>query len=297
MPRSSVLAQRVPGPAGLPNAMAVGIPAVLFGLLFWPVIQGLMAAWRTDPDNSHGLLIPFISGYLIWTQRAALASEPRRASGAGLGVLAAGLALYVLSAAGHIEMGQRVALVVALNGAVLYNFGGRIFRRLWFPLLFLFLMIPLPVTLVGAVSFPLQLFATECSYYLLQALAVPVEKVGNLLRFPQGTLEVAEACSGIRSLLSFFSLALVFAYLRPGRWPGKLFLVLSAIPIALGANILRITASGWAAFVYGIQAAEGFLHDFSGFALFALGLAAFFLASCFWKEFFERSGPSRAGLP
>jgi exosortase len=260
----------------------------LFAALFWPALESLGRAWMSDPDSSHCLLVPLMSAYLIWSRRAELAAVPVKSAGAGLAILVGSLLLYTVSHWGGIELGRRAAIVSALNGAALYNFGWGVYRRILFPMLFLFLMIPVPVSVMSLASFPLQLFATEWSARLLGFLNVPVAHAGNLLRFPQGTLEVVEACSGIRSLLSFLTLALFFAYKSEGRWPAKAILTVSAVPIALAANVLRITISGVAAYVYGVKVAQGFLHDFSGFALFILGLAVFFLEARALENLFGR---------
>ncbi len=251
--------------------------AAFFALLFAPALRDLLQVWLKDPDNSHGLLVPLASAALLVRDRRTWLDAERGSSATGLALLAGALLLHLLSLLGGIVLGQRLALVAAINGAALYNGGGAVYRRMRFPLLFLFFMIPLPDALHDAAAFPLQLFATAAARTLLARIGVPVLRAGNLLRLPGGTLEVAEACSGIRSLAAFLTIAVFFA--RPLRAPaaGKAMLVLSALPIALGANVLRITASGLLAFVYGLPAAEGFLHQLSGFALFLFGLGAFFL--------------------
>ena len=134
-------------------------------------------------------------------------------------------------------------------------------------------MIPVPYSLLGTVSLPLQLMATKVSAALIQAGGIPVYREGNMLYFVGTQLEVAEACSGIRSIMSLTMLAFVFAAMLPGGWKKKAVLVVSAIPIAMLANIIRISGTGILAHFFGDKVARGFLHEFSGIAIFIFGFA------------------------
>jgi exosortase len=271
-----------------PYPLLLGLPAALFLTVFWPVLPDLATDWARDPDNSHCFLIPLVSAYFIRKRWDQISWKDARPFAGGLAVLLGALGLYLLSYAGGIMVGQRLALVAVLNGAVLYNFGIAIYRRLLFPMLFLFLMVPVPVAVLDLFAFPLQLFATAQAHDLLLRLGVPVLRAGNILHFPQGSLEVVAACSGIRSLLAFLTLGLIFAYIDTGRWPRKTWLLASTVPIALAANVLRIVCSGLLAFVYGPRMAQGFLHDFSGFALFLLGILIFLAEARLIKDLFTK---------
>ena len=168
-------------------------------------------------------------------------------------------------------------IVCSLIGLVLFNFGKEVTKILAFPLLFLFFMVPVPVSIHGLVAFPLQLFATGIARTIIQALGIPVLQEGNMLYFAQTHLEVAEACSGLRSMTAFLMLSVLFAYFMAPVWWRRMLLVLSVVPLAIGANIVRITGTGILAHFFGARIARGVLHDFSGLAVFALGLGCLFL--------------------
>lgn len=268
--------------------------AALTAGLFWPILPALVQAWMEDPESSHCFLIPIVSGYLIWSKRDVLAKTETGSSLWGLAATLGGVLLYLLSLVGGIEVAQRVSLVTVINGLVLYNFGYAFYRQIMFPMLFLFLMIPIPTTLVGMISFPLQIFATTASKNVLLNLGVPVIQMGNILHTPKGSLEVVEACSGIRSLVSFFTLSLFFGYWTGSRMLTRSILVVSTVPIALAANVLRITFSGWIGFAYSMKLARGFMHDVSGFLVFAFGLVVFLAEAHYLKEWLEKPASQEA---
>ena len=172
---------------------------------------------------------------------------------------------------------MRAMIVFSLTGLVLFILGKKIFRLLLFPLFFLLFMVPVPVSIEGMVAFPLQLFATKISAGIIQFCSIPVLREGNMLYFVQTQLEVAEACSGIRSITSLTMLSMIFLYLMPAGWKTKAVIFLSAVPIAIIANIIRVSGTGILAHYFGDQVARGFLHEFSGMAVFIFGFALLFL--------------------
>ncbi|MFZ2948004.1 MAG: exosortase/archaeosortase family protein, partial [Desulfuromonadaceae bacterium] len=220
---------------------------------------------------SHGFLVPFMSGYFAWDRKSQLNSATISSSWNGCVVLFLSLVVYVLSFAGGLAFPARVALVLSLLGLIWCLLGNQIIRILAFPILFLLFMIPVPYSLLSLVSAPLQLIATKISAQLIGACSIPVYREGNMLYFVGTQLEVAEACSGIRSIMSLSMLAFAFgSFLRDG-WKNRIILVLSAIPIAMVANIIRIAGTGVMAHFYGDKVAKGFLHEFSGIAIFVFG--------------------------
>jgi len=238
---------------------------------FIPVYNGLWHDWINSSNNSHGMLVPLIAGFLIWTKREQLRNARIAGAHGGGVILAAALVIYLLALAGHVAVLQRTMIVFSLIGLVIFNFGGTVFKILAFPLLYLIFMVPVPVSIYTLVAFPLQLFATDVAHFLIQALSIPVLQEGNMLYFVQTQLEVAEACSGLRSMMAFIMLGALFAYLMQKSWPRRSVLILSAIPLAIVANIIRVTGTGILAHFYGGQVARGFLHEFSGLAVFAFG--------------------------
>jgi exosortase len=163
-------------------------------------------------------------------------------------------------------------VLFSLIGLILFTLGKEILMLLAFPLFFLIFMIPVPDSILSLVSFPLQLFATNISSSLIQTFSIPVYREGNVLYFVQTHLSIAEACSGIRSIVSFIMLSAIFAYMLNKGWVRKIALLVSAIPLALFANIVRVTGTGILAHFYGSKVARGFLHEFSGLAVFAFGV-------------------------
>lgn len=250
---------------------------VLWFLSFVPVYPSLVRIWLNHSDNSHGILVPLVSAFFIWQQREKLRTVQFVTWNWGGIILGLSMGFYLLSFAGGIEVVSRVMIVFSLIGLVLFTLGKAIFSVLAFPLCFLIFMVPVPDSILNLVSFPLQLFATEISAFLIQTLSIPAYREGNMLYFAQTQLEVAEACSGIRSVMSFGMLSFIFAYLMKKIWWKRILLVLSTIPLALFANIVRVTATGILAHYFGDQVARGFLHEFSGLVVFAFGFVLLLL--------------------
>jgi len=245
---------------------------LVWAALFAPICPEMVREWLGHSDNSHGFLVPVMAGYFAWNRKSQLNSATISSSWNGCVVLFLSLVVYVLSFAGGLAFTARVALVLSLFGLLWCLLGNQIIRILAFPILFLLFMIPVPYSLLSLVSAPLQLIATKISAHLIGACSIPVYREGNMLYFVVTQLEVAEACSGIRSIMSLSMLAFAFgSFLRDG-WKNRIVLVLLAIPIAMAANIIRIAGTGVLAHFYGDKVARGFLHEFSGIVVFAFGL-------------------------
>lgn len=256
--------------------VAMAALLALWAVAYYPVVPEMVHTWFGHSDNSHGVLVPVISLYFLWAKQEQIARTPIQGSGWGLALLLAVSLFYVVSFLGGIAVFQRLALVVSLIAAVWACLGTQMLKCTAFPLFFLFFMIPVPDTLLSMVAFPLQLVATKISADMIQMCQIPVYREGNMLYFVQTQLEVAEACSGIRSIMSLSILSVVFAYISTGNWWRKAALILSAIPVALVANILRVTATGILAHFFGDQVARGFLHEFSGLVVFFFGMVIIF---------------------
>lgn len=243
----------------------------LAGLVFAPALRVLADQCQEDSNNSHIAFVPFISAYLIWQARSKLAALPESSSGRGLAVLLVGLSLYLLGQIGQMQVVSNLAIALSAVGLIWYNLGDAKARSIAFPLFFLLFVVPMPNALVTLVSFPLQLFATAVSANAMDAIGIPVLREGNMLYFAHTQLEVAEACSGIRSMMAFLMLGALFAYLTRGRAGRRLLLVALAVPLAVVMNILRVTGTGILAYAYDDRIARGFLHEFSGLVVFAAG--------------------------
>jgi len=243
----------------------------LWFVCFIPIYQNLVRVWLNHSDNSHGILVPLVSAYFIWQQKDKIRSTQWSTWNWGGVVLAGSMGLYLLSYAGGIEVVARSMIVFSLIGLVLFTLGKTAFALLVFPLCFLIFMVPVPDSILELVAFPLQLFATKISTFLIQGVGISAYREGNILYFAQTQLEVAEACSGIRSIMSFGMLSFIFAYMMHKIWWKRILLILSTIPLALFANIVRVTGTGILAHFYSAKAAMGFLHEFSGLVVFAFG--------------------------
>lgn len=258
----------------IPDKLRILSLILLWLLLFAPILPGMIREWFSHSDNSHGIIVPFVAGYFAWARLNRLHTVNISGSWWGCAALVAAVALYVLSFAGGLAFPARVAMVFTLFGLIWCTLGGGTIRVMAFPILFLLFMVPVPYSLLNLVSGPLQLVATKISASLIAACSFPVYREGNMLYFVGTQLEVAEACSGIRSIMSLSMLAFAFASLSQTGWKGKAVLILSATPIALAANILRVTGTGILAHFFGDKVARGFLHEFSGIAIFLLGFVA-----------------------
>lgn len=256
--------------------VAAAAVALSFSALFFEVGRKLVSDWSTDDNYSHGFLVVPVALYLAWERRGQLAAAPSRPSGLGLVVIAGSLLVLAAGTLGAELFLTRVAMVGVLVGVVLFAYGWVHLRLLAFPLAFLLLMVPLPAIVFNQVALPLQLLASQVGEAGLRAFDVPVLREGNVMLLANTTLEVAEACSGIRSLVSLLTLAIVYGYFMDSRMWVRWVLALATVPIAVLTNGVRVAGTGLAAHRYGPEAAEGFLHTFSGWLVFVSALALLF---------------------
>jgi exosortase len=229
------------------------------------------------PDFSHGFLIPIVSLYFVYERRKQLLILQPSTSWSGFGLLVVGILLYLLGNVATEFFTMRFSLLIVLGGIILFLLGKEFFKPLLFPLAFLILMIPVPSVLMDRVTFPMQLFASKVAARSLDLIGIPVLREGNIILLANTSLEVAEACSGIRSLISLLALSVVFAYFSQNRTWKRVVLVLSTFPIAIIANAARVTGTGILAHYYGDKVAQGFFHGFSGWILFVVAFACLFL--------------------
>ncbi len=257
--------------------------AILVGLvvlLYASVLKGLLAQWWSDADYNHGFFVPLISGYFLWRQRDRWMRCAIKPSNFGLLVMFGALGLLVIGSLGAELFTSRFSLLVLLAGMILFLAGWKVFRAVSFPLGFLILMIPLPVLIYNQITFPLQLIASRLATSWLQLVQVPVLREGNVLMLPNYSLEVVEACSGIRSLMTLITLAVAYGYLfEPRRWV-RYALVVLMVPIAIVSNAIRVAGAGVLTYQFGPRAGEGFLHEFSGWVIFLAAVLLMF--SCHW---------------
>ena len=265
-----------------------GIAVALLFVVYGPILYYMVQHWHDVADYSHGFLIAPLALYFAWERQPKLRRARIEPSWWGLVPLALSTLTLVVGRLGVELMNMRVSFVLALMGIVLLLLGRQVFRILAFPLFFLFLMVPLPQSLVNVVAFPLQLTAADWAVDLLYQLRIPALREGNIIHLPNTTLFVAEACSGLRSLMALITLGVVFAYFFRKSWGERILIVLSAIPIAIIVNALRVTLTGILTYRFGEKAAEGAIHEFQGLitfsAAFMLLLTEAWLLTKLWPE-------------
>ncbi len=236
------------------------------------IIREMVRQWYDDPNYSHGFLIPLMSGYFAYQRLDDLKKIEVSPSNAGLFVMIFGLLMLIAGYVGTEYFTMRSSLIVLLSGMVFYFFGSEVFKKLLLPIGFLFFMVPLPAIVYNAFAFPLKLFVAKYSVLFLQAIGVVVVREGNILMFPAIVLEVADACSGMRSLMSLLALGVGISFLTQRAAWKKWVVSLSALPIAVITNAVRVIVTGILAQYWGAKAAEGFFHEFAGLAIFGLAM-------------------------
>ena len=241
--------------------------------IYYLIVPGMVMDWYKDENYSHGFLVPLIAGYFFWQRWPELKTRLVKPDGLGLVVLVLGLLQLLLGWLASEYFTMRSSLLVLLAGMVLYWFGREILKGMALPLGFLIFMVPIPYIIYDMAAFPLKLFVTKVSVAFLQLSGVVVMREGNILAFPNITLEVADACSGIRSLLSLLALAVAYAFFLQTSNLRRWIIIASAVPIAIATNALRVIVTGFLAQWWGAKAAEGFFHEFAGLMVFALAMA------------------------
>ena len=246
---------------------------VLIGLMvgvYLPVLYHMVLHWGAVDDYSHGFLIAPLALYFAWERRYRLRGVPIEGSWWGVLPLSLGVLALTIGRLGVELTSMRTGFVLSLIGLVLLLFGRKVFEVLAFPLLFLFLMVPLPQSLVNVIAFPLQLMAANAAVEALHMLGVPALLEGNIIHLAHSELFVAQACSGLRSLMALLTLGVVFAYFLQQGVVRRMIIVASTIPIAIFVNAVRVALTGVLAHAYGQEAATGFIHDFQGLITFFL---------------------------
>lgn len=255
------------------TAVAAALLVAAAGWLYSGVLPSMVRQWAADDDYSHGFFVVPLAAYFAWERRDALRRAAPRPSVAGAALLGTGLVCFVAGQFGSELFLTRVSLLAVVAGLVLFLFGREHLRILAFPIAFLLLMIPLPEIIFNRIAFPLQVFASRIGETVIAAAGVPVLREGNLLMLPGRTLEVAEACSGIRSLITLVMLAIVLGYFTERRTTGRVLIALAAVPIAVIANAARVAGTGLTSYWISPAAAEGFFHTFSGWIMFVIAFA------------------------
>ena len=255
----------------------LGVLGALTLVVYGPTLGHLVGQWWHDPDFSHGFFVPLFSAFFIWQERDRLVRLTPKPAWSGLAVIALGLIVFMLGQLGAELFLARSSLLLVLAGTVILFFGWNVFRGLFFPWAFLLLMIPIPAILFGQITFPLQLLASRVAANGLPLFGVPCLRLGNVIQVPGQTLEVAEACSGIRSLMSLITLAIIYGYLVDKRVWVRWVLALASVPIAVIVNSMRIIGTGLLVYYTRDPSwGEGSFHALWGLSTFVVSLLLLF---------------------
>ncbi len=256
--------------------LAIG---VLFVWVFYPVIKELMLAWNESEEYSHGFLIVPVSLWIIWMKRDQLKNSPFIPWTGGLAIIIIALVFHVLGSYAAILTLGPLAMIFLIHGMVLYFFGTVIYRTILFPLLFLFLMVPIPSQIYSAMTIPLQLLVTQISTFICSIVDIPILRQGNLIHLPERTLQVVQACSGLRSIMALSALSALFGYLALDTPVFRTVLFLSSIPIAIVINIVRVVLMIMGFYFFDYDLTTGVTHTVMGLLIFSIALLLLYTLS------------------
>jgi exosortase len=269
--------RQFPVPASFLPYWQVAILGLLSLWLYWSTLSRLVNQWWHDPNFSHGFFVPLFSAYVLWQDRHRLARTVPNPSWFGLVIIAFGVSLLVVGQLGAELFLARFSLLLLLAGSVVFFLGWHSFRAMLFPWAFLILMIPIPAIIFNQIAFPLQILASKVAAFTLPLFGVPILREGNVIHLPYMDLQVAEACSGIRSLMSLGALAIIYGYLMETRIWVRVLLALASVPIAIVSNSVRIIGTGLLVQYWDPEKAEGYFHASWGWIIFIISLLLLYL--------------------
>ena len=259
------------------NLVKFAVAMALTLIAYIPTVNWMIGRWNgKESYYSHGFLIPIITLFIAWQRRDALSKIRIAGNMLGLWMVAACLFVHIICAALRVYFLSGFTLIPLIYGLVLFFFGKEMVRKLTFPILFLFAMIPLPLAVIGTLTVKLKLLATQLSVVVLNIIGFRCIQDGSLIRMPSSFIEVAAPCSGLRSIISLVTLGLLFAYAMKTSFLKKSILFLSSIPIAIATNVIRITLIAIVNDLYGEKIALGAFHDFTGYMVFVVAFLGLF---------------------
>ena len=272
--------------------LQISFLSLLFILLYFPFICTMVHDWNENSNYSHGYLIPFISAFMVWTIRKELREVDLSPNNWGLILIALGLAQLTVAKIGSEYFLQRSSMIVLLFGLSLFLLGNAFTKKISTPLLYLTFMIPIPAIIWNQFAFPMKLFASYIAANLIDFIGISILREGNILHLASTTLEVVDACSGLRSLTSLLALSGALAYIVSLRRISKWILFFSAIPIAIAVNIFRLTSTAMLAQQFGAKVAQGFLHEISGLLVFIIAFIFLFVTYSILSKLERTQTPS-----
>jgi exosortase len=263
-------------------------------VLYGRVLGNMAQQWWSDPNYGHGFLVPVFAAYILWRERGRRREVSIQTSNWGLLIMLFAIGLLILGTLGSEHFTARVSLLILISGIIVFLVGWQTLRSIAFPIGYLIFMIPLPAVIYYQLTFPLQLLASRLGANGLVALGVPTVREGNLLILPNCTLEVVEACSGVRSLLSLLAAVVGYVYLaEPNIWK-RCVLVASTVPIVIVSNGFRLVAAGILSFFFGPGVDSGLAHTGLGLAFFAIAFLSILLVHNLLRRFKHKQIPALA---
>ncbi len=251
--------------------------SILFLLTYIPTFLWMWERWFVhDSYYTHGILIPFVTCFLIWQKREELVQMKPIGSPLGVPLVISGLLIHLVSSLLRVYFTSGFSFLIVLIGLILYFYGMAILKKIWFPIAFLVFMIPIPEVAIANISFRMKLFAAELATVCLNHMRLPALREGSVIMMRHANITVDDVCSGLRSLIALTALGSIFAYLMTSTLIKKIFLFFSTIPIAIITNIFRIVFLATIAEIWGPRYAQGFIHDLSGFSVFFLAFILLF---------------------
>ncbi len=245
--------------------------SILLAICYAPVLKALADQWANDADMGHGFFVPVIAAWIAWQKRDQIAGKAPKPNWWGLAIMIwAGFQLYIATLGAELFL-ARTSFVISLIGAVLLLGGTQYLKTFGFSLFLLFFMVPIPAVIYNQITFPLQLIASSTAEKTIDLLQIPVIREGNVLILPQQTLNVVEACSGIRSLLTLTFVSLIWGYFFEQRTWVRVVLFCSTIPIAIAANAGRVAFTGVIS-QFKPELAEGWFHEAQGWVIFMIAM-------------------------
>jgi len=260
---------------------------VILFLIYLPIIIDLVLDWYNDSNYSHGFLVPLISAYLIWRKRKMLAEIEISQGKAGYLLIAAGMILFIIGNGASEYFAVRFSLVVTIFGIAICYLGWPVISKIWFALLFLVFMIPIPYVLYFSIAFPLQLLASKVTCVILNVIGMSVIREGNIINLPNQTLEVVEACSGMRSLVSLLALGAIYAYVTQKKLAVQIVLFLSTIPIAVIGNIFRVFITSLIVYIVDVNVTDEPMHSIMGASVFVVAFILLFIFGGLLRKIFR----------
>ena len=250
---------------------------ISFFIAYYPVWKSLLTTWSSSDEYSHGFFIIPLCCYIIWQKKSILANIPKKPSLWGLILIVISLVIYLFSSFAGIATLSSLSLLPLFAGIMIYLYGYLIFKELLFPFFLLLFMIPVPAQIYSTLTVPLQLFVSKISVGMASLIGVPIYREGNVIHLPQRTLEVVQACSGLRSMTALLTLSIVFGYFTLKSSLLRIILFFAGVPAAIIVNICRVSLMVLVFYHFDFDLTKGTIHTIFGLAIFILALIIIFM--------------------